>query len=379
MIRKTLRAALGFAALLVLAAAPAAAYETEAQQAILVDWDTGAVLFEKNADELMHPSSMSKMMTLYMLFEKLQSGAVKLDDEFTVSEKAWRKGGSKMFVEVGAKVKVEDLIRGIIVQSGNDACIVVAEALGGTEEAFAEQMTRRGREMGLTGTVFKNSTGWPDPEHLTTARDLALLARHTIADFPGYYRYYSEINFTFHGIKQGNRNPLLYKDTGADWLKTGHTEDGGFGIAASAERGERRLIMVLNGLPSMKARAEESERMMNWGFREFDNYALFKGGEAVSEAEVWLGDAATVPLTALSDITVTLPRKARRQMKVSVTYDGPVPAPIKKGEEIAELVIAAPDMDRIAIPLAAGSDVGQLGFAGRVMAALKHIVWGRLQ
>ena len=211
---RTYRAAPLLAALIVfvlaLAASPARAYETEAKQAILIDWDTKAVLFEKNADELMHPSSMSKMMTLYYLFEKLKSGAVHLDDEFPVSEKAWRMGGSKMFVKVGDKVKVEDLIQGIAVQSGNDACIVVAEALAGSEDAFAEQITKRAHELGLVNSTFKNATGWPNPEHLTTARDLALLARHTIADFPEYYHYYDELSFTYNNIKQGNRNPLLY-------------------------------------------------------------------------------------------------------------------------------------------------------------------------
>ena len=380
---RTYRAAPLFAALFVFAfalgLAPARAYETEAKQAILIDWDTNAVLFEKNADELMHPSSMSKMMTLYYLFEKLKSGAVKLDDEFPVSEKAWRMGGSKMFVKVGDKVKVEDLIQGIAVQSGNDACIVVAEALGGTEDAFAEQITRRAHELGLTDSTFKNATGWPNPEHLTTARDLALLARHTIADFPEYYHYYDELTFTYNNIKQGNRNPLLYTESGADGLKTGHTDDGGYGVTASAKRGGRRLIMVINGLPSVKARAEESERLMDWGFREFDNYALFASDEPVSEAEVWLGDAAAVPLVSESDIKVTLPRKARREMKVSVKYDGPIPAPIAKGDQIATLAITAPDMDEIDLPLVAGADVHRLGFAGRIMAALKQIVWGRLQ
>ncbi|HLF59186.1 MAG TPA: D-alanyl-D-alanine carboxypeptidase family protein [Alphaproteobacteria bacterium] len=373
-------AALLLALALVLGAGGAAhAIDTEAKQAILVEYDTHAVLFEKNADELMHPSSMSKMMTVDILFEHLKNGSVKLDDELPVSEKAWRMQGSKMFVAVGSKVKVEDLIRGIVVQSGNDACIAVAEGLDGSEEAYVEEMNRRAKEIGLTNSTFKNVTGWPDPEHLTTARDLALLARRTIADFPEYYRYYSELNFTYNGIKQGNRNPLLYKDLGADGLKTGHTEQGGYGITGSAKRGERRLILVLNGLSSMKSRAEESEKMMDWGFREFDNYALFKAGDTVSDAEVWLGDAATVPLAIESDVKVTLPRKSRRAMKVTVNYDGPIAAPIVKGTKIAKLVIAAPDVDPIEIPLVAGADVGKLGFSGRVVAALRHVVWGSIQ
>ena len=371
-----LAATLVFALSLLLGAAPARALDTEAKQAILVDWDTGAVLFEKNADESMHPSSMSKMMTVYLLFEALKNGTVKLDDEFPVSEKAWKMGGSKMFVPLGSKVKVQDLIQGIVVQSGNDACIVVAEGLAGSEEAFVEKMNQKAKELGLEHSHFMNATGWPDPDHLMTARDLSILARRTIADFPEYYHYYGEIDFTFNGIKQGNRNPLLYKDLGADGLKTGHTEEGGFGLTGSAKRGDRRLIMVLNGLPTMKSRFEESERIMEWGFREFDNYTLFKKDAVVSEAEVWLGDQATVPLVTESDLKVTLPKKSRHGMKVTVKYDGPIPAPIAKGTKLAKLVVDAPDMPPMEIPLYAGADVGKLGFSGRVVAALKHVVWG---
>lgn len=371
-----LAAALIFGISVLVGAGPARALDTEARQAIVVDWDTGTVLFEKNADEPMHPSSMSKLMTVYMLFDALKNGSVKLDDEFPVSEKAWRMGGSKMFVDLGAKVKVEDLIQGIVVQSGNDACIVVAEGLGGTEEAFAEKMNQKAKEIGLEHSTFKNATGWPDPEHLMTARDLSILARRTIADFPQYYHYYGEIDFTYHGIKQGNRNPLLYKDLGADGLKTGHTDEGGFGLTGSAKRGDRRLIMVLNGLPTMKSRFEESERVMEWGFREFDNYTVFKKDAAVSEAEVWLGDQAMVPLVTESDLKVTLPKKSRHGMKVTVKYDGPIPAPIAKGTKLAKLVIDAPEMPPMEIPLVAGADVGKLGFSGRVVAALKHVVWG---
>ncbi len=361
---------------LVFAAVSARALETEARQAILVDWDTDTVLFEKNADEPMHPSSMSKLMTAYLLFDALKNGSIKLDDTFPVSEKAWRMGGSKMFVMIGSKVKVEDLIQGIVVQSGNDACIVVAEGLAGSEEAFVEKMNQKSKELGLKNSHFTNATGWPDPNHMMTARDLAILARRTIADFPQYYHYYSEIDFTYNGIKQGNRNPLLYKDIGADGLKTGHTEEGGYGLTGSAKQGDRRLILVLNGLPTMKSRFEESERIIQWGFREFDNYTLFKKDAPVSDAEVWLGDRATVPLVADADLKVTLPKKARHSVKVRVKYDGPIPAPIAKGTKLAKLVIDAQDMPPIEIPLVAGADVGKLGFAGRVFAALRHVVWG---
>jgi D-alanyl-D-alanine carboxypeptidase (penicillin-binding protein 5/6) len=358
---------------------PAAAIETPARQAILLDMGTGAVLFEKNADELMPPASMSKLMTVYLLLERLRDGRLKMDDTLPVSEKAWREGGSAsggstMFLEPGTSVKVEDLIQGIIVQSGNDASIVVAEGLANDEAAFAKEMTKRGRELGLRNTVFRNATGWPDPEHLTTARDLALLAQRTIEDFPQYYHYYSEKEFTYNGIRQANRNPLLYKDLGADGLKTGHTEASGYGLTASARKGDRRLILVINGLKDVRDRTRESERLISWGFREFDNYALFKAGEEVSTAEVWLGKAENVALVVDRDLTVTLPNAARSEMKVSVAYDGPIPAPITEGDRLAVLKISAPGVETVEVPLVAGNSVEKLGFFGRLFAAVKHLV-----
>lgn len=358
------------------AAAAAAPIETSARQALLVDFTTGTVLYEKNADELMPPSSMSKLMTAYMVFERLKQGRLSLEDTFPVSERAWRKQGSKMFVAVGSRVKVEDLLRGIIVQSGNDACIVVAEGLANDEQAFAEIMTRRAREIGLADSVFRNATGWPDPEHVMTARDLATLARRIILDFPEYYKYYAETNFKYNDISQGNRNPLLYKNMGADGLKTGHTEAAGYGLTASAQRNGRRLILVVNGLPSVKARSEESERLIEWGFREFENVRMFAAGDVVSEAEVWLGEQAKVPLLSREDVEFTFPRHARRTMKVAAVFEGPLPAPIKKGQEVAKLVISVPDGPTREVPLYAGADVAKLGFAGRIGSAVKHIVFG---
>ena len=246
-------------------APPAQALETRAREAFLIDVTTGTVLLEKDADVSMPPASMSKIMTAYLVFGALKEGRISLDDKLPVSEKAWRKGGSKMFVEVGSEVSVEDLLRGVIVQSGNDACIVLAEALAGSEEAFAEQMTRKAREIGMEGSTFTNSTGWPDPNHRMTARDLAILAERMVQDFPDFYHYYSEREFTYNGIRQGNRNPLLYKNLGADGLKTGHTEEAGYGLTASAERDGRRLVLVINGLESIKARSEEAERLIASG------------------------------------------------------------------------------------------------------------------
>ncbi len=376
--RSTLIAGMVF---LVAAVPPAAAIESIAREALLVDMATDAVLFEKEPDTLMPPASMSKMMTAHMVFERLRDGRLSLDDTFLVSRNAWRKGGAKsgsstMFLEPGRRVSVEDLLRGIIIQSGNDASIVIAEGLSSSEEEFAREMTLRARELGLLDTTFTNATGWPDPGHLTTARDLVRLAKHTIQEFPEYYRLYSEKSFTYNGIRQGNRNPLLYKNMGADGLKTGHTKAAGYGLAAAAVRGDRRLIPVVSGLPSVKARSREAERLMELGFREFNNYALFKGGVVAAEAEVWLGQEATVPLVVEKDLLITLPRKARRQMKVTVTYDGPIPAPIAKGDELAKLVVTAPGVDAIEMPLHAGADVQRLGLLGRFGAALKYILWG---
>jgi len=363
---------------------PALAFETPAIHAYMVDTTTGTVLLNKKGDERMAPASMSKLMTLYMVFERLKDGRLSLDDKFYVSENAWRKGGAKtggstMFLEPSMRVRVEDLIRGIIVQSGNDACIVVAEALSSSEEAFAQDMTEKAKELGMTGSTFKNATGWPDPEHRVTAHDLARLAQLTIEHFPEYYHYYSEHSFIFNGIKQSNRNPLIYKDMGADGLKTGHTQESGYGLTSSAERDGRRLILVVNGLSSKKMRSSESERLLDWGFREFGNYALFKAGDVVTDANVWLGQKASVPLIIEQDLTLTLPKRARGKMTVKATFEGPVPAPIKKGQRIGTLTISAPDVTPVEVPLLAADGVEQLGLVGRLGAALDFILWGGTQ
>jgi len=356
--------------------AGAAGIDTSAREAFITDMETGAILLEKDADAPMHPASMSKIMTVYLTFERLKDGRLSLDDELLVSEKAWRMGGSKMFVKVGNKVRIEDLLQGVIVQSGNDACIVLAEGIAGTEEAFAELMTKKARELGLTTSTFANATGWPNPNHIMTARELAMLAEHVIRDFPEYYHYFSEKEFPWNGIRQSNRNPLLYLSAGADGLKTGHTEEAGYGLTASAVRNGRRVVMVLNGLPSQKARSEESARLMDWAFREFGNYALFKPGEVVEQGEVWLGEKATVPLVIPDGLTVTLSRRARPDMKVTVSYDTVIPAPVKEGQEVARLTVSAPDTEPIEVPLVAGEDVERLGVFGRLTAALKYLIFG---
>lgn len=356
--------------------AAAASLETIASQAILVDADTNTVMFEKNADQRMPTSSMSKVATAYMVFERIKEGRLSLDDSLTVSERAWKVQGSKMFVELGNNIKVEDLIRGMVIQSGNDACVVLAEGLSGTEEAFAAAMTKRMKELGLVNTSLMNASGMPDPNHYSTARDLSVLARHLIHDFPQHYHYYSELEYTYHGIKQGNRNPLLYRNMGVDGIKTGHTEAAGYGLIASGERDGRRLVLVVNGLPNMQARADESARILEWGWREFDNFTLFKGGETVDSVPVWLGVAETVPLIVLDQVKITMTHEQKQKMKVSFTANAPIAAPIVKGTTLGTLHITAPDLAPIELPLLAGADVARLGLFGRVGAALSHMFGG---
>lgn len=356
--------------------------EIAAREYILTDYQTGAVLDAVKPDERMPPSSMSKLMTAYMAFEALKQGRVSLDDEMTVSENAWKiggaaSGGSTMFLSPNEKVKIEDLLRGMIIQSGNDACIVLAENLAGSEAAFAEQMNAKAKELGLTGSNFVNSTGLPDPNHYVTPRDMVTLAKRIINDFPEYYSLYSETNFTYNGITQGNRNPLLYKvGSGADGLKTGHTEIAGYGLTASAIRNGRRLVMVANGMASTKARDEESAKLMDWGFREFTNRNLFAAGDKVTDAEIWLGDKATIPLIIAKELVVTLPRATAQSVNVKVVYDGPLPAPIAKGTEVGKLVVEAKGMDTLQVPLIAGEDAGRLNFFGRLKAAAMYIFMG---
>jgi serine-type D-Ala-D-Ala carboxypeptidase (penicillin-binding protein 5/6) len=367
-----------FQAALILAAlaAPACAIESQARHVYLVDAKTGAVLLERNAAEPMLPASMTKMMTVYLAFERLKDGRLKLDTALPVSEQAWKMQGSKMFVHVGDKVRVDDLLRGIIVQSGNDACVVLAQAISGSEAAFAEEMNRKAKELGMTSTDFKNSTGWPDPGHHTTARDLALLAKKTIENFPEYYKLYAETEFSYSNIRQANRNPVLGRVAGADGLKTGHTEEAGYGLTAAAERNGRRLVLVVGGLPSEKERAAESERLLDWGFNEFENYALFKAGELIESAEVWQGRAKEVPLVLENDAVVTMSRAARPNLKVSVQYQAPIRAPIAKGTRVATLVAEAPNAPRVELPLVAGSDVERMGFMGRASSSFKQLLWG---
>jgi D-alanyl-D-alanine carboxypeptidase (penicillin-binding protein 5/6) len=281
-----------------------------------------------------------------------------------------------MFVQIGTQVKVEDLMRGVIVQSGNDACIVFAEAISGSEQQFAELMNQRARQIGLLNSNFRNSTGWPDPEHRTTCRDLAWLAKRIIVDFPEYYRFYNERSFTFNNISQDNRNPALARVPGADGLKTGHTEEAGFGLTASAKRGERRLILVFNGLPSMRARAEESERLLEWGFREFESVVLFRAADVVEQVPVYLGERRTVPLVGGTDVVVTLPRAWRNRMQVRLRYEAPIPAPVLRGTQLGTLEVSGQGVPSMTVPLLAGADVDRLGLVPRIPALLGRWVLG---
>ena len=349
---------------------------SNAKQAMLIDADTGYVLYEKNADELTAPSSMSKMMTVYLIFEKLQNGTLSLTDQLEVSKAAWAKRGSRMFLEENSQVSVEDLLRGIIVQSGNDACVVIAEAFSGTEENFSEELNIKAREIGLENSNFTNSTGWPDEGHLSTARDLSIIAIKTVQNFPEYYHFYAEESFQYNGINQRNRNTLLNKPVGVDGLKTGHTEAGGHGLAASALRKNQRLIMVINGLSSNKERTAEAIKLLEWGYRNFTNFDLLKEGMAVLQAKVWLGDKKTVPLVINEDTKITIPSESRDKLQFKVEYDSPISAPIEEGTKIAELEITAPGIDSLRIPLYAGSTITSLGPLSKLLSVINYLVWG---
>lgn len=360
-------------------------FDTVASHAYLIDYDTGEVLLDKKADELMAPASMSKLMTAYILFEKIKNGQVSLEDDFEVSTNAWKKGGEKsgsstMFLKPNSKVKVKDLIRGIIVQSGNDACITVAENIAGSEENFAEEMTLRAREIGLEKSTFKNATGWPHKEHLMTCKELAMLAKKLISEFPEFYPIYSEKSFKYNGIKQDNRNPLLYSmPDQADGLKTGHTEKSGYALVGSAKSkdGKRRLILVVNGLKTMKDRNTETKKIMEWGLREFENYSLFKNGQIVTEIPVWLGVEENVPVVLSKDVLVTIHRLDKPKTKVVVTYDSWAKAPVKKGDTLASLNVILPDGKSHRFPLVAAKDVPAINFWGRMKAAVSSVVYGQ--
>ncbi|MEM0991072.1 MAG: D-alanyl-D-alanine carboxypeptidase family protein [Pseudomonadota bacterium] len=349
--------------------AQAQSQDTPATAAFIVDLSSGAILLDKNGDRPMPPASMSKLMTLNMVFEALERGLISMDDKFRTSSRAAAMGGSKMFIRDGELVSIRDLVRGVIVQSGNDSAVALAEALSGTEEAFADLMTQRAQELGMTRSTFVNSTGWPADGHVMSPRDLATLATRLIVDFPEHYTMFAETEFTWDNIEQANRNPLLGLGVGADGLKTGHTEESGYGLVASAKRGQRRVVLVITGLESKAERRHEAERLINWAFRAFETRRLFTAGEELVEAPVWIGETPTVMLAPARDVTVTAPFGTLDSAEVKVHFEGPVPAPIAEGQQIGRIEVLVPDVDPISIPLLAAHDVGEGSFITRVKAA----------
>lgn len=354
---------------------PIGPVDTAARWAVITDFNTGATILEKDADTRMTPSSLTKIMTAYIVFGKLKAGQLKLDQTLLVSEKAWRMGGSKMFVRIGTQVSVEDLIRGMIIQSGNDACIVLAEGIAGSEDQFVDLMNQKAKELGLTNSHFMNCTGWPADGHYMSVRDIATLTTDLIRNFPEYYKYADERSFTYNNITQGNRNTLVDKGL-ADGIKTGHTEEGGYGLCASADRNGRRVVLVLNGMISSRQRSEEGERMLEWAFREFEDVTLFSAGDTVESVPVWLGTQPTVPLVGGRNLVVTMPRNWRSKAKVSVSFESPIRAPVLRGSKLGQLAVTGDGVPNLTIPLLAGADVPRLSLPGRAIAVLTHYVTG---
>jgi serine-type D-Ala-D-Ala carboxypeptidase (penicillin-binding protein 5/6) len=353
-------------------ALPVAAFDTKATAAWVYDVKTGTVLMDKNGEVPLPPASMSKLMTINMLLEALQDGRVTMDTTFAVSERAKAMGGSRMFLDVGDQPTVRDLLHGMIVNSGNDACVVVAEGLAGTEEAFAAQMTERARALGMDQSTFRNATGWPAEGHMMSMRDLGLIANRLISEFPQEYAFFAETEYSWQGRapdNRFNRNPILGSFEGADGLKTGHTQEAGYGLVGSAMQGDRRVIFAITGLASDADRASESERILSWAFRQFAEKTLADQGVRVATAEVWMGDAATVGLVPAADATFLVPALVQESVTAEVVYTGPLRAPIAAGSEVAELVIHIPDLPDARVPLVAETDVGRAGFAARVMTA----------
>ncbi|MHC0054916.1 D-alanyl-D-alanine carboxypeptidase family protein [Actibacterium sp. D379-3] len=368
---------LALAAALALAGPARATFETRATAAYVLDQTTGTVLLSKNADVALPPASMSKLMTLNMLFEALRDGRVTMDTQFTVSAKAMAMGGSTMFLNDRDRPRVEDLIQGIIVQSGNDACVVVAEGLAGTEEAFAQLMTKRARTLGMENSSFANASGWPHPGQRMSMKDLAILANHLITEFPEYYGYFGEPEYDFDGRapqNRFNRNPLLKLGIGADGMKTGHTAEAGYGLVGSALQGRRRVIVVVSGLSSETERAEEGERLINWAFRQFVQKTVVAKGTQLAEAEVWLGAGRHVGLIAPDDITLLVPAILTGEIEAEISYDTPIRAPVAEGQKIGELIVQLPDMDAVRVPLVADRAVAKGGFLPRLRTAAQVLM-----
>jgi D-alanyl-D-alanine carboxypeptidase (penicillin-binding protein 5/6) len=359
----------------------AQSFQTLAPQAILVDADTGTVLFEKNADEPTVPASMAKTMTVEVVFNEIRQGRLSLDSEFVISENAWRKGGgpssgSSMFAQLGSRIKLADLLRGIIVQSGNDASIAVAEGVAGSEDNFARMMTQRARELGLTKSTFRNATGYHHPEQKVTARELARLAIHIIETYPDLYKIFGEREFTWNKIRQQNRNPLLTMDLGADGLKTGNVDESGFGLVGSAVQNGQRLVLVVNGLKTARDRANESRKLLDWGFRAFDPRELFKAGETVGEASIFGGSRSAMPLVAKKPVRILMPRGSGERITARIVYNGPLRPPVRQGTEVARLRVTRGDVQALDVPLYAGEDVEAGTLSQRALDGLLELGTG---
>ena len=352
------------------------AIETIAKQAILYDLDTKSVIFKKNSDQLVSPSSMSKIMTIYYTFKKISEGELSLQDEFIVSKKAWKKGGSKMFVKINDRVKVEDLVRGIIVQSGNDACIVLAEGLSGSESLFSEELNELGKEIGLKNSFFTNSTGWPDPQHLMTVDDLLTLSIRTIKDFPELFHYYAEKEFTYNGIKQLNRNPLLFTELNSDGLKTGHTSLGGYGLVATVKKNDRRLILVLNGLNSSKDRAKEAERLIKIGLNQYENIIIANANTSLKTLNVWGGDKKNVEVFSKEEISITVPKRIKKKISFFIKYQSPILPPISSDEPIGEFLIKKNKEILKKYDLFTNQSVGKMNFFQKIAHNFKYLLFG---
>jgi D-alanyl-D-alanine carboxypeptidase (penicillin-binding protein 5/6) len=339
-------------------------FVSKAEQAILIDGRSGRVLYEKGADTPIPPASMSKLMTMIMVFEALKQDKLKLESEFPISENAWRKGGalsggSTMYAELNSRVKLFDLIQGVIVQSANDACIAIAEGMAGSEDAFATRMTERARELGFKTATFKNATGLPDPEHRMSVRDLVSMARYIIGNFPERYAYYSQPSFTWNKITQQNRNPLLQDYPGADGMKTGYTKEAGYGLVGSAKRGDRRLILVVSGLKSAAERKTEAQKLLDWGFARFRPFDVYAANDEVGQARVWGGASRWVPLVTKSDIRVSLSADEQETAEVKLSYSGPLRAPVKSGQAVGSVRVLVGGEVVMEAPVETASDIAE--------------------
>src|SRR5262245_13420070 len=356
-------------------------YQTAAPHAILIEGESGSVLFEKGADDLIPPASLSKLMTAEVVFNEIREGRLQPTQEFIVSTNAWRRGGapsrtSSMFIPIHSKVAVDDLLHGVIIQSANDACIALAEGIAGNENAFAEMMTKRARELGLPKSTFGNSNGLPDPRQLMTSRELGKLARHIIETYPEFYKLYGEREFTFNKIRQQNRNPLLNLTIGADGLKTGFTKEAGYGLVGSAVQNGMRLIVVVNGLKSEKERADEAKKLLEWGFHNFQSNLLFVDGQEIAYAKVYGGAKGSVPLVAPKEVRLMVPRNTREKIIARVVYNGPVPAPVQQGQKVGTLTVWRGDFVALEVPLQAADSVEAGSMPRRAFDAATELVIG---